>query len=283
VSDNGPTIPGWGRPAGQPGDVDPFAPPPPPPPPAPSEDEGLNGMFGPPQPVAPRSPYAAAADPVAYAALHQNEVEWAQSDEFDRDSGSRTSHRRRRPSRYVLPAVVGALVVLAIGIGIAGWIRGGSTPVPAAAPTLSQVTVPTATHPAAAATSGGTGATAANSATSHPATAPASAAPTVAASKPATPPPVPVTVFAPAVVLNETTIHGLAASVASHLRQHGWTVTGVGNWQGNVPTTTVYYPPGKLTAAQSLARALGVTRVRPAVRGMLPSRLTVVLTSNPFS
>ena len=52
----------------------------------------------------------------------------------------------------------------------------------------------------------------------------------------------------PVVVLNETRIRGLAADVAGDLRAKGWTVTGVGNWQGAIPETTVYYPAGQRSA-----------------------------------
>lgn len=82
---------------------------------------------------------------------------------------------------------------------------------------------------------------------------------------------------APTVVLNETTVTGLAARTAAHLRSLGWTVTGIGNWRGTIPTTTVYYPPGLLPAARRLAFDLGVSRLRPRVHGMLTDQLTVVL------
>ena len=92
----------------------------------------------------------------------------------------------------------------------------------------------------------------------------------------------PPVVHAPTVVLNQTATRGLAASVANLLRTKHWVVTGVGNWQGNIGATTVYYPPGMAAAARSLAYDLRVVRIRPIVPGMLANRLTVVLTSNPF-
>ncbi len=90
-------------------------------------------------------------------------------------------------------------------------------------------------------------------------------------------------VHAPVVVLNETTERGMAARVAAHLTTLGWKVTGVGNWRGNISQSTVYYPPGDLAAARSLAYDLGITRLRPRVAGMLTDRLTVVLTSDPLA
>ena len=78
----------------------------------------------------------------------------------------------------------------------------------------------------------------------------------------------------PVVVLNETRIRGLAADVASDLRAKGWTVTGVGNWQGAIPETTVYYPAGQRSRALRLAADVGANRVRPLVQHMLRNRLT---------
>jgi hypothetical protein len=69
--------------------------------------------------------------------------------------------------------------------------------------------------------------------------------------------------------------------VASDLRDKGWTVTGVGNWQGAIPETTVYYPPGQRSRALRLAADVGVTRIRPLVQHMLPNRLTLVLHEPP--
>ena len=69
--------------------------------------------------------------------------------------------------------------------------------------------------------------------------------------------------------------------MASNLRAKGWTVTGVGNWQGAVPETTVYYPGGQRSRALRLAADVGVSRVRPVVQHMLPNRLTLVLHDPP--
>src|SRR5262249_28503902 len=93
--------------------------------------------------------------------------------------------------------------------------------------------------------------------------------------------PAPPVVHAPVVVLNETRVTGLAARTAAQLRALGWTVTGVGNWRGSIPTTTVYYPAGRFAAARRLAYDLHVSRLRPVVPGMLTDRLTVVLARDP--
>jgi hypothetical protein len=82
------------------------------------------------------------------------------------------------------------------------------------------------------------------------------------------------------VVLNQTGVTGLAARVADKLRAADWTVTGIGNWQGNVPSTTVYYPSGAEQSARALASALGQNRIRPRVSGMALDQLTVILAEN---
>ena len=79
------------------------------------------------------------------------------------------------------------------------------------------------------------------------------------------------------VVLNQTGVTGLAARVADRLTAAHWTVSGIGNWQGNVPSTTVYYPPGAEQSAQALASTLGQNRIRPRVSGMPLDRLTLIL------
>ena len=81
------------------------------------------------------------------------------------------------------------------------------------------------------------------------------------------------------VVLNQTARAGLAGTVASRLRDKGWTVPAVGNFRGVVPATTVYYPPGQEAAAQAAAESLPTTpRTRPRFGNLSTSRLTVVVT-----
>lgn len=80
------------------------------------------------------------------------------------------------------------------------------------------------------------------------------------------------------VVLNQSDRSGLATEVAADLRAAGWRVSDVGNWRGDVPSTTVYYPIGFATAAQTLAGDLnGVDRIRPRQSGMPLGVLTVIL------
>ena len=83
------------------------------------------------------------------------------------------------------------------------------------------------------------------------------------------------------VVLNQTGRSGLAATVAKALRGKGWTVPFTGNFRGQVPATTVYYPPG--TEAEARAAAAGLPtepRVRPRFGNLSTTRLTVVVTDS---
>jgi cytoskeletal protein RodZ len=83
------------------------------------------------------------------------------------------------------------------------------------------------------------------------------------------------------VVLNQTGQAGLAATVATRLRAKGWTVSGVGNFHGVVPATTVYYPVGQEAAATAAAKSLPTPpRVLPRFGNLSLTRLTVVVTSN---
>ncbi|WP_019144743.1 LytR C-terminal domain-containing protein [Aeromicrobium massiliense] len=81
----------------------------------------------------------------------------------------------------------------------------------------------------------------------------------------------------PVVVFNNTGRSGLAAEYAGRARGAGWTVEGVGNWRGSIPSSTVYHPAGEQAAARRLARDLGLDRVRERVAPMRADRLTVVL------
>lgn len=81
-------------------------------------------------------------------------------------------------------------------------------------------------------------------------------------------------------VFNNSGISGLAASTAARATDIGWSVVGEDNWVGNIPTTTVYFPPRLEAAGKQLALDLGVTRTMPAVGVMKRDRLTVILTTD---
>jgi hypothetical protein len=80
-------------------------------------------------------------------------------------------------------------------------------------------------------------------------------------------------------VYNNSGIHGLAGTKAATLRDAGWNVAAVDNWYGDIPASTVYYPPRLENVAHQLASALGVRRLRPAVAPMQFDRLTVIFTA----
>ncbi len=170
--------------------------------------------------------------------------------------------------------MVGAAALAAIVVGIVGWVR----PLPAdGGATATRTPVPVPRDPAASTPADvpvvGESPTAATP-TAVPSPSRTKAAPTSST-------PAPVTRLA-VVVLNETRTTGLAATVAARLRALGWVVPAIGNYRGSVPSTTVFYPPGAQPAAQALARVLGGSRTAPVLPGMSTSRLTVVLTGNPF-
>lgn len=124
------------------------------------------------------------------------------------------------------------------------------------------------------------------SASSPPASTPPASSPPASSTKPAAPTTAPAK---PAdlvgalevVVLNQTSRGGLAATVAEQLRSKGWTVAHTGNFRGQVPATTVYYPPGARAEARAAAAGLPTEpRVLPRFGNLSTTRLTVVVTDN---
>lgn len=92
-------------------------------------------------------------------------------------------------------------------------------------------------------------------------------------------PPAP-TAMAPVNVLNNSRRTGLAHEVAAEVQSRGWAIATVGNLQGLVAETTVYYAPGDEPAAQHLADEFSsIQRVEPDSQGGIHlSGLTLVLT-----
>jgi hypothetical protein len=86
--------------------------------------------------------------------------------------------------------------------------------------------------------------------------------------------------MAPVNVLNNSRRTGLAHEVAAEVQERGWAIAMVGNLQGLVPETTVYYAPGDEAAAQHLADEFSsIQRIEPDSEGRLHlSGLTLVLT-----
>jgi hypothetical protein len=79
-------------------------------------------------------------------------------------------------------------------------------------------------------------------------------------------------------VFNNSSIHGLAARVATQTAHAGWQVVGSDNWYGTIPSSTVYFPPRLAKAGHQLALDLGIRRTLRAVSPMRLDRLTVILT-----
>ncbi len=81
-------------------------------------------------------------------------------------------------------------------------------------------------------------------------------------------------------VYNNSGFSGLAELAAARLRDVGWQVVATDDWYGDIPQSTVYYPPGFSHDATELAADLDITRTWPAVSPMRFDRLTVILTSD---
>ena len=86
----------------------------------------------------------------------------------------------------------------------------------------------------------------------------------------------------PLVVLNNTTISGLAKRAAARFEAGGWTVTSSGNLTNNILSTCAYYDPD-VTGAEAAAKALQaqyptIKRVEPKFVGLPSGPVVVVLT-----
>ena len=79
-------------------------------------------------------------------------------------------------------------------------------------------------------------------------------------------------------VLNNSRLTGLAAAAAARFADDGWPIAIVGNYNGRLRNSTVYYLPGQRAAALRLARQYGVPRVLPRPERLPGRGLTVVLT-----
>lgn len=191
-----------------------------------------------------------------------------------------SSHRagdgaRRAAARLAAPltAVVVVVVVIALLIWINGRSTGGSgssavTSASSHRPSVSVDPSPPPTHRSSPRpTPSHTHHTARPHPTHHP-------APHTTAPPPA------VVAFAPVEVLNNSRIHGLAHQVAAEVAGQGWPVSRVGNLQGRVAETTVYYPAGDYAAAEHLAQDFGqIQRLEPQSEGGLDSSdLVLVVT-----
>lgn len=71
----------------------------------------------------------------------------------------------------------------------------------------------------------------------------------------------------PLIVLNNTTITGLAQQAAQRFEHGGWTVTRYGNLQNDILSTVAYYDPSVPTAK---ATALALQRQYPTIKRVVP-------------
>lgn len=81
----------------------------------------------------------------------------------------------------------------------------------------------------------------------------------------------------PVSVLNNTGTAGAAGAFSTKVKDAGWTIGGIGNWQGSIGQNTVYYPEGLQDQAEQLAKDVGIDRVMPRVDPMRTDRLTIIL------
>jgi LytR cell envelope-related transcriptional attenuator len=86
----------------------------------------------------------------------------------------------------------------------------------------------------------------------------------------------------PLIVLNNTTIHGLAQSAAQRFEDGGWTVTRFDNYQNDIVSTCAYYDPSDpkaKPAAEALrAQYPTIKRVEPKFPELPSGPVVVVLT-----
>ncbi len=82
---------------------------------------------------------------------------------------------------------------------------------------------------------------------------------------------------APVSVLNNTGIANLATTYAARVRDAGWTISGVGNWRGQIVSNTVYYPSQLEQQARLLADDLDIQRILPRIAPMKSDRITIIL------
>jgi hypothetical protein len=89
------------------------------------------------------------------------------------------------------------------------------------------------------------------------------------------------------VVLNNTTITGLAVRAQSNFVAGGWTVTSTGNLQNEIISTCAYYDPA-VAGAQAAAGRLqqqfpAIKRAAPKFAGLPAGPIVVVLTPDYVS
>jgi LytR cell envelope-related transcriptional attenuator len=115
-------------------------------------------------------------------------------------------------------------------------------------------------------------------ATPPPSTHPVTPSPTHHATPSPTPRPT-TPAEAPVDVLNNSTISGLAHEVAREVAAKGWPIDVIGNFEGRIAESTIYYDAGQRQLALVLAHAMPqIQRVLPRFEGLPGTGLTLVVT-----
>ena len=185
---------------------------------------------------------------------------------------SRQLARRRRRDQVAGSALallgVAVLVVAVIALRHPKTAAAGALPpsTSAGAPTTAPVTTPRATTSSSG--------SAAGQAVPTPAST-ASPAASITASGAAR---------VPLVVLNNTTIRGLAQQASARFAAGGWTVTSYGNYRNDILSTCAYYDPS-VSGAQASAQALQaqfptIKRVLAKFAQLPAGPIVVVLTTD---
>lgn len=173
---------------------------------------------------------------------------------------------RPRPIGAIL-AVVAVLALVGVIAAVGGQgHKGNKTKQTGGSHTNAALSTPGPTHATSAPT---------QAPSQHPSSSGRSTAP--ARHRPATKTPTNI----PLTVLNNTIKSGLAAQAAQKFSTKGWQVGPVGNYTGDLSTTTVYYDSSNSAqhrAAETLAAQFPeVAQVQPRFAGLPGSGLTVVL------
>jgi hypothetical protein len=175
------------------------------------------------------------------------------------------AHRKNVPApRAFVPSswfIVLTVMVVVGGAGWLGWLFVDDDPAP------SETAAPVATATTAPPTADPTPAPGKTSPTAKPSDDPTSEQ----TDEPATERTATVS------VLNNSGIVGAARAFSAKVTGAGWTLGGIGNWTGSIPSNTVYYAPGLQAQAELLAEDVGIARVMPAVSPMRSDRLTIIL------
>jgi hypothetical protein len=82
----------------------------------------------------------------------------------------------------------------------------------------------------------------------------------------------------PVGIANQTAVEGLEFVAQERFEAGGWEVAATSGFNGTVPETTVYYPPGMEDSAVALSRQFPeISRVAASFEGLNPSRIVVIL------